>query len=86
MRFYEIKNQVRSGILLTGGIYLPFSPMISKQHFLIGFIFIKSKKDVSNEYILLFQRKINRKPRKLLNFNSPKNRLFLLINKVAFVS
>jgi IS30 family transposase len=43
-------------------------------------------KDVSNEDILLFQRKINARPRKLLNFDSPKNRFFHLINEVAFVS
>ncbi|MDR1746063.1 MAG: IS30 family transposase, partial [Tannerella sp.] len=43
-------------------------------------------KDVSNENILLFQHKINRRPRKLLNFDTPKNRFFLLINKVAFAS
>jgi IS30 family transposase len=39
-------------------------------------------KDIEN-----FQHKINRRPRKLLNFENPKNRFFFFINhKVAFVS
>jgi len=41
-----------------------------------------SDKDIEN-----FQHKINRRPRKLLNFENPKNRFFLFINKkVAFVT
>ena len=39
----------------------------------------------SNKDIDFFQHKINRRPRKLLNFESPKNMFFLFINnKVAF--
>jgi len=41
-----------------------------------------SDKDIEN-----FQHKINRRPRKLLNFENPKNMFFLFINnKVAFVT
>ena len=41
----------------------------------------------SDKDIETFQHKINRRPRKLLNFENPKNRFFLYINKkVAFDS
>jgi IS30 family transposase len=41
----------------------------------------------SDKDIDFFQHKINRRPRKLLNFESPKNKFFLFINnKVAFDS
>ena len=41
----------------------------------------------SNKDIEIFQHKINRRPRKLLNFENPKNKFFLFINnKVAFVT
>jgi IS30 family transposase len=41
----------------------------------------------SNDDLLLFRHKINRRPRKLLNFDSPLSRLISNINKkVAFIT
>jgi IS30 family transposase len=47
----------------------------------------QSFKNYTDEQILFFQYKINRRPRKKLNFDTPKNRFFNLINnKVAFTT
>jgi IS30 family transposase len=53
----------------TNGLIRQYIP--KKKHF-TDF----SDKDIEN-----FQHKINRRPRKLLNFDTPKNRFFLLIKK-----
>ena len=37
----------------------------------------------SDKDIEIFQHKINRRPRKLLNFDAPKNRFFLFINNIV---
>ena len=59
----------------TNGLVRQYMP--KKEHF----------EKYSDNDIVSFQHKINRRPRKLLNFETPKNKFFLFINnKVAFDS